>query len=295
MTQRVLLRYASNYIFSNMGKSKYLQSPENLLKIFPGKNILVFDTETTGLHAHVHQITEIAAEVVNGDTFEVIDSFHRKVTLNEKTLARMKCEKDDVSKNPDVFNVEKCLTLQGYNPNDPELKELDSVILDFYEFCNKQDAIIVGQNAPFDLSMVNTALRKIQPGSQLKNNGVYDTKLFFSTFVIPALLALKEQGNEETKQIIEDIWDVKKNRPSARLGLILKAFGIDIVGWHGAVADVKSTVLALKKILEFIKTHSYIANDPVFIKERNRAFFKEYKNKEDNKIQRKEFYRKDPY
>jgi len=143
--------------------------------------------------------------------------------------------------------------------------------------------------------MVNTALRKIQPGSQLKNNGVYDTKLFFSTFVIPALLALKEQGNEETKQIIEDIWDVKKNRPSARLGLILKAFGIDIVGWHGAVADVKSTVLALKKILEFIKTHSYIANDPVFIKERNRAFFKEYKNKEDNKIQRKEFYRKDPY
>lgn len=279
-----------------MGKSKYLQSPEQLLKVFSGKTILVFDTETTGLFSHVHQITEIAAEVIDGDSFEIIDSFHKKVILNDKTKARMECEKKVINKDPKIFDIEKCLKMNGYNPDDPDLKELDGVLIDFYEFCEKHNSIIVGQNAAYDLNMVNTALKKIIPVAQVKNQEVYDTKLFFSTIVIPALTALKEQGNEETKLIIETIWDPEKNRPSSRLGLILKAFDIDIVGWHGAVADVKSTVLALKKILEFIKDHSDIVTDPVFIKERNKNFHKEVgENKDRDKKQRRDFYRNDPY
>ena len=126
MIQRVLLKYASTYIYSGMGKSKYLQSPEELLKIFSGKTILVFDTETTGLYAHTHQITELAAEVLDGDTFETLDTFHKKISLNEKTLARIECEKDN--KDPKHFGVEKCLKLQGYDPEDPDLKEIDNVL-----------------------------------------------------------------------------------------------------------------------------------------------------------------------
>ena len=292
MTQRVLLRYASESILSGMGKSKYLQPPEQLASVFSGKKLLVFDTETTGLYGHTHQITEIAAEVIDGDSFEIIDSFHRKITLTEKTKARMKCEVDN--KDPKFFGVEKCLKLQGYDPNDPELKELDQVLIDFYDFCDKHNAIIVGQNATFDLQMVNTALKKIRPGTQVKNQGVYDTKIFFSTFVIPALWALKERGDEGTKGIIDAIWDKEKNRPSSRLGLILKAFGVDIQGWHGAPADVKSTVMALKKILEFIREHSDVVTDPVFLRERGKSFHKEvdeYKRRD--KDQRREFYRKD--
>lgn len=290
LVHRVLIKYANESILSSM--KNYLQSPEDLLKVFSGKNILVFDTETTGLYSQTHQITELAAEVIDGDTFETIDTFHRKITLNEKNKARMECEKSNTD--PKFFGVEKCLKLQGYNPNDPELKELDNVLLEFYDFCEKYDAIIVGQNAKFDLNMVNTSLKKIKPGAQIKNQGVYDTKIFFSVFVIPALVALKEQGDEDTKGIVEAIWDKEKNRPSARLGLILKAFGIDIQGWHGAAADVKSTILALKKIMEFIKTHSDIITDPVFIKERNKNYFKERREyPERDKNQRREFYRKD--
>jgi oligoribonuclease (3'-5' exoribonuclease) len=290
----VLLKYANRYISSGMGKNKYLQSPEQLTSVFRGKKLLVFDTETTGLFGHIHQITEIAAEVIDGDSFEVLDSFHRKVTLTEKTLARLKCEKEVSSKDPKFFGVEKCLTMNGYNPDDPDLKELDQVLIDFYEFCEKHNAIIVGQNATFDLQMVNTALKKIMPRTQVKNQGVYDTKVFFSTFVIPALQALKARGDEDTKNIIEAIWDPEKNRPSSRLGLILKAFGIDIVGWHGAPADVKSTVMALKKIMEFIRDHSDIATDPVFLKERAKAFHKEVgEYKDRDKKQRRDFYHKD--
>jgi oligoribonuclease (3'-5' exoribonuclease) len=294
MIQRVLLKYANETILSGMGKSKYLQSPEQLLKTFSGKDILVFDTETTGLFSHTHQITEIAAEVVDGDTFTVKDSFHRKVNLTEKTFARIKCEKELYEKDPKIFGVEKCLKMNGYNPDDPELRELDDVLIEFYDFCEKHTAIVVGQNATFDLNMVNTSLKKIRPGTEIKNQGVYDTKVFFSTFVIPALQALKERGDEDTKDIIEAIWDPEKKRPSSRLGLILKAFGINIVGWHGAPADVKSTVLALKKIMDFIRDHSDIVTDPVFQKERNKAFHKEVgEYKARDKKQRRDFYRKD--
>jgi len=291
MIQRVLLKYANKIILSGVGKSKYLQSPEDLLKVFSGKTILVFDTETTGLYAHVHQITELATEVIDGDTFETVDTFHKKINLNEKSLVRLECERSNTD--PKFFGVDKCLKLQGYNPNDPELKELDNVLVEFYEFCEKHPSIIVGQNATFDLRMVNTALKKIIPGAQIKNQGVYDTKVFFSVLIIPALVTLKEKGDEDTKQIIETIWDPVKNRPSSRLGLILKAFGIDIVGWHGAVADVKSTTLALKKIMEFIEKHSDLYSDSSFLEKRNKAFRKEYDYKARDKQQRREFYRKD--
>jgi DNA polymerase III alpha subunit (gram-positive type) len=207
MLQRVLLRYKKRYILSDMGKSKYLQSPRQLLKVFSRKTILIFDTETTGLFSHVHQITEIAAEVIDGDSFEIIDSFHKKVILNEKTKARIECEKKVINKDPKIFDVEKCLKMNGYNPDDPDLKNLNDVLIEFSEFCEKHNSIIVCQNAVYDLNMVNTALKKFIPRAQVKYQEVYDTKLFFSIFVIPALTALKEQGNEETKQIIEAIWD----------------------------------------------------------------------------------------
>jgi DNA polymerase III epsilon subunit-like protein len=290
----LLLRYVKRYILLGMGKSKYLQSPEQLLTVFSGKTILVFDTETTGLFSHTHQITELAAEVIDGDSFEITDSFHKKVILSDRTKARIEFEKKVVIDDPKIFTAEKCLKMNGYNPDDPDLKKLDDVLIEFSEFCEKHNSIIVGQNAAYDLNMVNTALKKIIPGAQVKNQEVYDTKLFFSVFVIPALTALKEQGNEETKQIIEAIWDTEKNRPSSRLGLILKAFGINIEGWHGAVADVKSTVLALKKILEFIKNHSDIVTDLIFLKERSKNFHKEIGEYKDRDIkQRKDFYRND--
>jgi oligoribonuclease (3'-5' exoribonuclease) len=277
-----------------MGKPKYLQSPEQLLKVFSGKDILVFDTETTGLFSNAHQITELAAEVVDGDTFTIKDSFHMKVHLTEKTLTRIKHEKENPKKDSKLYTVEQCLTLNGYNFDDPDHKNLDDVLISFYNFCEKHTAIIVGQSARFDLDMVNTSLKKIFPGKVLKNTEVYDTKLFFAIYVIPALQALKERGDEGTKKIIEDIWDHEKNRPSSRLGLILKAFDIQIVGWHGAPADVKSTILALKKILDFIRAHSDIVSDPIFLKERGINYHKEVgENKERDKKQKRDFYRKD--
>lgn len=272
---------------------KYLRSPEELIELFSGKTLLVFDTETTGLYSQTHQVTEIAAEVFNGDSFETIDSFHKKIALNDRTLARIDSEKE-IKNSRSFFGVEKCLQIQDYDCNDPELVELDEALLGIYDFCKKYDAVMVGQNIKFDLDMVNTALKKIKPNAQLKHREVLDTKLFFTLYIIPALMSLKRQGDKKTKNILNKIWDKRLNRPSAKLSYILKAFDVEIQGWHGAVADVKSTALALRKIKNFIKEHSDIISDPVFIKERNKAYKKEkvfYKLK--SKKDRRKFYKKD--
>ena len=291
---RVLLRYGSLSKVSGIGKSKYLQSPEDLLSVFSGKKIMVVDTETTGLYAHTHQITEIAAEVLDGDTFEIIDSYHKKIKLTDRTRTRMECERKEREQGVKKFDVEKCLELQGYDPEDPGLKELYDILLDFYEFNRKYpNVVIVGQNITFDIRMINTALKKIDPGKTLLFKEAYDTKVFFSTFVTPALIVLKEENDEGTKGIIDKIWDKEKGRPSSRLGLILKAFDIEIQGWHGAAADVKSTALALRKILKFIENYSHIIDDDRFKAEQAKAFKKEYSLKDRDQKSRKDFYKKD--
>jgi len=274
----------------NRSYPKYLRSPEEIIDLFSGKTILVFDTETTGLYSQTHQVTEIAAGVFNGDSFRTIDSFHRKIVLTERTLARIDYEKE----NPPRFGVKKCLDMQNYDPNSSDLIELDSALIDFYQFCEKYNAIIVGQNIKFDLDMVNTALKKVKPGAQLKHKDVLDTKLFFTLYIIPAFIALRGRGNSEATFILRKIWDWKIKRPSAKLDSILKAFDIEIKGWHGAFADVKSTAIALLKIRDFIKKHSDIVTDPIFIKERNIAYKREhifYRKK--SKRERKNFYKKD--
>jgi DNA polymerase III epsilon subunit-like protein len=290
MIQRVLLKYASESIFADMGKPKYLQSPEEILKVFSGKDIIVFDTETTGLLPNVHQITELAAEVVDGDTFEVKDSYHGKARLSDRTNVRRECErvfKERVRQNKmlpkeeqdpsikDFYGVDQCLALNRHNPNDSENKETNEILIEFYEFCEKYNAIIVGQNAAFDLSMVNTTLKKLKPGATIKNQGVYDTKIFFTTFVIPAITTLKNRGDEEATKVFEAMWDKTKNRPSSKLGVILKAFGVDIKGWHGAMEDVKSTTSAFEKILKFIKENADIVDDPMFKSEQAKNYYKE--------------------
>jgi DNA polymerase III alpha subunit (gram-positive type) len=166
-----------------VGKSKYLESPQAILSKLEGKKIMVVDTETTGLFANVHQITEIAAEVVSGPDFQILDSFHGKIKLNEKTLARIKCELEVANKDPKIFSVDKCLQMQNYDPNDTELFEEVKLLTDFYKFSEKhQDAIYVGQNSIFDIRMINTALKRVTPGSEIKHGEVYDTKMFFSIF-----------------------------------------------------------------------------------------------------------------
>lgn len=280
--QKVLLKYA--------GKMKYLIPPQDLFKKLKGETFIFFDTETTGLYPKVVQVTELAAIAVNGDNFQEIDKIHGKIKLTEKTKARALCDvkvKEQVTaRGEKMFGVEDCLKLQGYDPNDPELREEETVLNDFYKFCEKHNAILVAQNAPFDLAMINSKITKKVP-----NRGVLDTKLFMNFYIIPSLITLKEKGDKKSEDILKLI--TRKEKIHSTLGDILKVFGIDIKGWHGAFADVQSTIEAFKNIVKYFEEHPDVHTEEKYKQEQAKAFVKEREHQKKELQKKKEFYKTD--
>lgn len=279
---RVLLKYA--------GKSQYLVPPQDLFNKLKGETFIFFDTETTGLYPKAVQVTELAAMAVRGENFEEVDKIHGKIKLNEKTLARSKCEvkvrEQMTARGEKLFGIDECLKMQGYDPNDPELQEEQTVLNDFYKFCEKHSAILVAQNAPFDLSMVNSKIDKKVP-----NKGVLDTKLFMRFYIIPALLTLKEKGDTKAEEVLNLI--TRKDKIHSSLGDILKVFGIDIKGWHGAFADVQSTIEAFKNIVKYFKEHPEVHKEEKYKQEQAKAFREEREHIQKEKQKKKEFYKSD--
>jgi DNA polymerase III alpha subunit (gram-positive type) len=282
MVQKVLLKYA--------GKAKYLVPPKDLFNKLKGETFIFFDTETTGLYPKVVQVTELAAIAVKGEDFQEIDKIHGKIKLTEKTKARAQCEvkvKEQLTaRGEKLFGIDECLKLQGYDPNDPELKEEENVLNDFYKFCEKHNAVLIAQNAPFDLSMINSKIDKKVP-----NRGVLDTKLFMRYYIIPALITLKEKGDKKAEEVLGLI--TRKDKIHASLGDILKVFGIDIKGWHGAFADVQSTIEAFKNIVKYFDEHPDVHTEERYKKEQAKAFKEEREHIEKEKKTKREFYKQD--
>ena len=263
-----LLKYAG------VGKSKYLSSPQNIFDSLKSETVIFFDTETTGLYAGVHQITELAAVAVKGDSFTPIDKFHKKMKLTEATKARSQCEKMEGLqglKRKDK-SVEDCLTLQKYDPSDPSLQENDQTLKDFKLFCDKYNAVMIGQNAKFDMEQVNANLKKIDEGP-IRQKGIYDTMLLMKTHVVPALKSLVTRGGaegERAQQMLQNM--TKRGRISYSLESILQAFGLNIEGWHGAFEDVKSTLTAFQIINKLFEKLTDLHTDPTFIENQEKAF-----------------------
>lgn len=243
----------------------YLDSPSEVFNRLNNETLLFFDTETTGLSPHKAQITEIAAQVVKGPSFEVIDTFDKKISLNEKTLKIME-EESKSTKDPKKFTVEKILKLNRYHENIKEAEPEQKVLNEFYEFCKKHNAIIVAQNAKFDLDFVNTRGDK-----KIPNKGVYDTMLIARYWFIPAIKALTEKGVVKEKirgRLITD----SKGKMRSTLGNLIKAFAQEISGWHRALDDVKSTVKAFQKIMGYFEEYKDVHEEDTFRSEMGKAF-----------------------
>jgi DNA polymerase III alpha subunit (gram-positive type) len=275
---RVMLKYAG------IGKTKYLvEDPKQVFDKLKNEVIIFFDTETTGLYASVYQITSIAAVAVKGENFSPIDTFNKKIKLTGATKARMQCEKmlelqGTKSKKDHDKNIEQCLLDQRYSPDDPSLGEGDSVLRDFKKFCDKHNAVMIGQNATFDMEQVNVNLKKINE-QPIKHKGVYDTMLFMKFYVVPALQALVKRAGTlgiQAQGMLENMKHEKvtggKGNVSYNLESILKAFGLNITGWHGAFDDVQSTLTAFRLMSEFFSKFNDLSTDPAYIEHQEKAF-----------------------
>jgi DNA polymerase III epsilon subunit-like protein len=249
------------------GKSKYLEPLKKILDGLSNETFVFFDTETTGLDQHDDQITEIAAVAVRGPDFEEIDSMEAKASLNDDTLRRIEEQKAGVGLPKDKRHktVAEILEMNRYYDGESKGRPENDILIEFKDFCEKYNPVLVGHNPEFDLRMVGTKVGRIP------NRGVWDTMLFARFFFHPMLLALEETGDPEAAKILSGIRG-SKGTPHATLGKVLQALGQSIEGWHTALADVRSTVKAFRGIMDYVRAHLDLASTEAYGRHQSRAF-----------------------
>lgn len=105
----------------------------NTLQILSNNNFVVFDLETTGLEASIHEIIEIGAcKIING---KITETFSCLVKPKEEISAEI-TELTGISNNM-VKNA----------------RSIKEVLQDFYKFT--RNSVLVGHNIPFDYKFVN--------------------------------------------------------------------------------------------------------------------------------------------
>lgn len=231
---------------------KYLSTPElfEWLNARRDKIFIALDTETTGLRGPwKEQLTQIAAVAFKFDMenlkFTEIDSYNEKIKLNPDTVSQMGDPESRIKK---VFKFTRYGVSKGrFSDEQDSLENLSSFVNQF------DGAILLVQNAPFDMPMIN--VRKELDG--LKNE-IFDTKDFFAYFMLPTLQKLSET-DPEAEQILSVIGKTSGGKlPTSSLPKVAAGLGIDPNEAHDALFDCRYMVKVLEKGLEIVNNNREI-------------------------------------
>ncbi len=170
----------------------------NLLDIYDSNGtIIVFDVESTGTDVTKDEIIQIAAIKIDKEG-EVIDSFERFIKPNK--------------------SVGNSVLVHGFS--DEYLKEYgedkEKVFEEFLEY--SKDALIVGHNVNYDISILNSELERCKMNKPIFK-GIYDTLDIYRRFY--------------------------PNLPNHKLETLSKIFPIKHSPSHNALDDVKATAYLL--------------------------------------------------
>jgi DNA polymerase III epsilon subunit-like protein len=221
---------------------KELMSVKEFISMSKGRDIICFDTETTGLEANFKgaQITEIAAIVFSLDSkgdAKLKDQFHRKIELTPNTL-RAK-EKEDESGEPMVGNttISKLLGFTGYDKLDAKEVSEERGLTEFKDFVEKQsNPVLLAHNLTFDLKMVNTKLKSygLEPLSGMEN--------------IDSLTIAKNQ----LKTMVDSFHDEQERK---RMQNQLKKFNLTSIGQFLGAPDFNAHI-AIEDVKQLIEIYS---------------------------------------
>jgi len=228
---------------------KYLSTEElfNWLNERKDKVFIALDTETTGLRGPwKEQLTQIAAVAFSFDfgtlKFTEISSHNEKIKLTQDTLSQ---KDQEGSRIKDVFKFTR------YGVSGGKFTEEQKALENLSSFVNQFDeAILLVQNAPFDLPMIN--VRKELGG--LKNE-IFDTKDFFAYFMLPTLQKLAET-DPEAQQILSVIGTTSGGKlPTSSLPKVAAGLGVNPNEAHDALFDCRYMVEVLEKGLDIVKNN----------------------------------------
>lgn len=218
------------------------------------KNYLVFDTETTGLSYKEADLLQLYFEIVDPETFQVLDSLH----ILTKPPSNLE-GKTYFSVNPMAMKINN-INLEEHEKVAKTYESAQKEISYFF-FRNatyeKDITNKIGKDLKSDLKMIRhtniyqTCFNKLIPVGQAYN---FDTEMILNK--MPELRRLWEDSVErrglDTSVIntfLKTTGKLPGNCPSS-LSDVAKYFGMDNSGAHDAREDVEMTKFVLRKYLE---------------------------------------------
>jgi DNA polymerase III alpha subunit (gram-positive type) len=256
------------------GKSYIGKTPEqtlNTLNDLGDKIWIFFDTETTGLKAKNEQLLEIAAIAVDPNKWltdaEIMDTFHVKIKLTNDLKARLgdldsgqrkAWEKANAKSWKPLKQPQDVLAMTKYGAPGMKAIEQDQALEEFIEFvAGFKDAVLVAQNATFDMGFINTLSHKPLPRVK-----VIDTLQLLDHQIAPVLRTIAdgkfEPFDPKVQKRARDILNVVKG--SSSLGKVSVAYGISAENWHSALADTKMLMDVYRKIVDTLKYAAGLEN-----------------------------------
>ena len=193
-----------------------------------------------------------------------MDTFHVKIRLTDDLKARLSDLDSDQRKEWERRNSKSSKPLK--QPQDvlamtkygeAEMKTIDQneSLEQFHEFVTGfKEAVLVAQNATFDMDFINTLSPRRLPRVK-----VIDTLQLLDHQVVPVLRTLAAGDFAPTDAKIQKRADEILNvlKGSSSLGRVTVAYGISAENWHSALADTKMLMKVYKKIIDTLK---YVEN-----------------------------------
>jgi len=239
------------------------------LKRLEGKNIIFFDTETTGLGPKKSQITEVAAMVVPltgwQDKFVITQSFHEKANLTPETVDRANAHDaeriqklaDDPNYKPSAKSERELLSMTNYGSHSKDYMDEHNLLVTYSEWCDSiPNKVYAAHNAPFDMRMLNGRLRKYGE-KPIPKAEVLDTLTLVQLFLQPVIKAATPDGRTADMASKLDTGRRGLYKYSSRLGTLAKAAGVSIDNWHSADADVIMMMSVVAAVIDEIENGEY--------------------------------------
>lgn len=205
------------------------------MKIIPGFVFIDIETSVRAEEAYVGKGDIIQIAAISTDLeFNVHEKFEKKIIFDETTADSWILDKIHYDVN--LWDKEAC--------NDLEVAEMlinfctkYAFLTDDANFRNRQFCICGGHNIScFDLPVLFNWYKKL--------NKIYGTDLYFPSRYQPCI---------DTLSMI-NLYEFRRQKwfKSHKLSNLCETFGIELINWHEALADIEATVKLAKFLLEKI-------------------------------------------
>jgi DNA polymerase III epsilon subunit-like protein len=238
----------------------------DLLDGYASNTWIFFDTETTGMHPGSAQLTEIGAIAVDPNTWDseasILDQFNEKISFTPETEKlmndpgseeRKEWEKKNQQSRRPLDKPQDVLAMTRYGEKGRSYGDEQDILDQFFEWADGfPNPLLIAQNASFDLKFLN-----VRSEGKLPKYPVLDTMQLMQYYLVPLLKtqAKASEGDPEAQELLDKLYIKKGNwgYHSVSMGVVSKAYGINIDDWHNALADVKMMMEMYRNVVSTIR------------------------------------------